>query len=86
MITILIRYSNRKRNQIEQQRAKKLLTKQVSLMELTIFNFVPIVISSTILAPLNRLKLIFQLQPYHKDAIPFQKLTSKEIMSSKIKL
>lgn len=68
MMTLLIRFSNSRRKVLERQKIKGYTTKTISLWELFIFSFFPCVTTSTILAPLNRIKLIMQVKDFqYKD-------------------
>ena len=55
-----VRFSNNRRKYTELQN-KKFTTRKNNFIEFYTFNFIPIVMTSTILAPLSRLKLLKQI-------------------------
>ncbi len=55
-----VRFSNNRRKYIEFQNKKFVLRKN-NFLEFYTFNFIPIAITSTILYPFNRLKIIKQI-------------------------
>jgi hypothetical protein len=60
--TLLIRFSNSRRKYLELQNLKTKNQRKSSLLEQYLFNLIPIVTSSSLLAPLNRLKIIMQVK------------------------
>lgn len=74
----LVRFSNNRRKFIESQN-KKIIKRKNNFLEFYTFNFLPIALTSTILSPLNRLKILFQVQ----DFIPISK---KELNGKKANL
>ncbi len=61
----LLRFGNYLRRNTEKQRGY--ISKQRSPLELLIFNFIPAGLASTVLAPLNRLRVILQVQSLLPD-------------------
>lgn len=55
-----VRFSNNRRKYIELQN-KKFVIRKNNFLEFYTFNFIPIAITSTILYPLNRLKILKQI-------------------------
>jgi hypothetical protein len=70
----LVRFSNNRRKVIESQN-KKTISRKNNFLEFYTFNFLPIAITSTILSPLNRLKVLMQVQ----DLIPIKDLEGKKM-------
>jgi hypothetical protein len=70
----LVRFSNNRRKAVESQN-KKIINRKNNFLEFYTFNFLPIAITSTILAPLNRLKILMQVQ----DFLPIKDLEGKKI-------
>ena len=60
--TFFINFSNNKRKKVESINSKTLIKRKSSLLEQYLFNFVPVAVSSTILSPLNRIKILLQIQ------------------------
>ena len=58
----LIRFSDSRRNVVKSKAQQGYFIRQSSILEVFVFNFVPVAITSTILAPLNRIKVILQVQ------------------------
>jgi hypothetical protein len=66
----LINFSNNKRRNIENQKANSnIIFRKNSALEIFVFQYIPLIGASTILAPLNRLKVLLQV----KDIIPMPK-------------
>lgn len=82
----LVRFSNNRRKYIESQN-KKIVNRKNTPLDFYTFNFLPIALTSTILSPLNRLKVLMQVQ----DFIPVKNLEGKKVnisflFKSKIKI
>ena len=69
-----VRFSNNRRKFIEAQN-KKIICRKNNFLEFYTFNFLPIAVTSTILSPLNRLKVLMQVQ----DFIPKKDLEGKKV-------
>ena len=82
----LVRFSNNRRKFIESQN-NKIVNRKNNPLEFYTFNFLPIMITSTILSPLNRLKTIMQVQDFlpMKD-LEGKKLNTSLLIKSKIKI
>lgn len=59
---VMLRLSNAFRNNVSKQNSKGYQIKKRSMIELFMFNYIPGLVASTLLAPLNRLKVILQIQ------------------------
>lgn len=57
----LVRLADSRRKVIENQKKKNYITRKVTIVEQFLFNLVPVVVTSTILEPLNRMKLLLQI-------------------------
>lgn len=73
-----VRFSDNRRRYIELQN-KKFIQRKNNLTEFYTFNFIPIAITSTLLAPLSRLKLLKQIADFipNKD-LSLQKGESRD--------
>jgi len=81
--SFLIKYSNNKRKKIEYLNSHLAIKRKSSLLEQYLFNFVPVAITSAILSPLNRIKIILQVQNTglsHKESL----LSPKNVFNSTI--
>lgn len=76
-----VRFSNNRRKYVEYQN-KKFTVRKNNFIEFYGFNFIPIVITSTILSPLNRLKTLMQI----RDFIPSKDLAEKSIEEKNLNL
>lgn len=78
-----VRFSDNRRRFIELQN-KKFIQRKNNFLEFYTFNFIPIAITSTILGPLNRLRLLKQIS----DFIPSKDLSVEkgEVRESAFKL
>jgi hypothetical protein len=62
-LTFLVRFSNWRRRAVEKQNLKETnIFKKRSLFEIAAFNYFPAIAASSLLAPLNRVKVILQVQ------------------------
>lgn len=81
--SFLIRLSNQRRRTVESQKLKNYKIRQYSLVELYTFQFLPVVITSSILAPLNRIKLILQVKDLNTTVEGGKNnLTGREVLNS----
>lgn len=90
VITLLIRVSRWFRKNVESQEAKNYITKKNSILEIMCFSYLPVIFTSTLLAPMNRIKVIQQVGSFipndllNGDKNNFnKKIGSMEIMKSK---
>jgi len=61
--TFLINFSNKRRQLLENQKSNSnILFRKYSILELLGLQYIPVLLTSTILAPLNRIKVIQQCQ------------------------
>jgi hypothetical protein len=66
----LINFSNNKRRNIENQKVNSnIIFRKNSALEIFVFQYIPLIAASTILAPLNRLKVLLQV----KDVVALPK-------------
>jgi hypothetical protein len=75
----LIRFSDSRRNVVKSKAQQGYFIRQSSILEVFVFNFVPVAITSTILAPLNRIKVILQVQNMIPGA---ENLTAKKVFKN----
>lgn len=64
--TLLIKFSNSRRRIVENQQ-KLYKAKSLSLLEIFVYNFIPSALASTLLAPLNRIRIIQQVQNFNPE-------------------
>jgi solute carrier family 25 (mitochondrial phosphate transporter), member 23/24/25/41 len=82
IVPIVLRFSNWRRQTIQDQQKKGYVQRKRTLMEILVFNYIPCAVSSTILAPLNRAKVILQVQ----NLLPrSESLTGRQVISHIIK-
>jgi hypothetical protein len=62
IIPVMVRFSNWRRGFVERQQSKGYKMRKINILEVYTFTFVPCAITSTLLAPLNRLKIILQVK------------------------
>jgi hypothetical protein len=67
--SFLINFSNGKRQVVENQRRNdNIKFRKNSILELLVLQYIPILATSTLLAPLNRLKVLLQCQDILKNS------------------
>jgi solute carrier family 25 phosphate transporter 23/24/25/41 len=82
VVPLVLKFSNSRRNTISDQQKRGYVQRKHTILEILIFNYIPCALSSTILAPLNRIKVILQVQ----NMIPgVDKLNARNVFSSAIK-
>lgn len=62
VVPIILRFSNWRRQTIQNQQKKGYVERKHNMLEIMVFNYFPCAASSTLLAPLNRAKVILQIQ------------------------
>jgi solute carrier family 25 (adenine nucleotide translocator) protein 4/5/6/31 len=82
IIPILLRFSNWRRSSTERQHLKGYKLRERNILEIYTFNFIPCAITSTLLAPLNRLKIIFQIQSMIPGVLDNQKLNISSVIQT----
>jgi solute carrier family 25 protein 16 len=82
IIPILLRFSNWRRSTTERQQLKGYKMRERNILEVYTFNFLPCAITSTLLAPLNRLKVIFQIHSMIPGLIENKKLAISEVLKT----
>lgn len=60
-VPFLVKISDKRRKVVDSQKKKNYVYRKTSLLEQIIFNVVPVLTTSTILAPLNRIKILLQV-------------------------
>jgi hypothetical protein len=81
--TFIVNFSNNKRKYIENQKANPGMTfRKNSAFELLVFQYIPVIGASTLLAPFNRLKVLLQVQ----DFIPLPKTNGTTTIKTKTKI
>lgn len=83
LITIPMRISNYFRRNVTSQNNKGYIQKKLSSIEILTFNYVPVLLTSTLLAPLNRMKIILQIQNLLSETPNKKGLSSVSILKSK---
>jgi hypothetical protein len=78
-LTFPIRFSDWRRDKVIKQNQSGYLNRQQSLLETFTFNFLPTAITSSILAPLNRIKVILQVQTLIPGA---ENLTATKVLNN----
>ena len=82
IIPFVLRFSNWRRNTVQKQYTQGYIKRQRSIAEIFVFNYIPSALTSSLLAPFNRVKVILQVQNF----IPgVEKLSVKEAFSKIIK-
>jgi hypothetical protein len=82
IIPILLRFSNWRRSTTERQLLKGYKMRERNVLEIYTFNFLPCALTSTILAPLNRLKIIFQVHNMIPALAETQKLNFFDVVKT----
>ena len=77
-----VRFSDNRRKYIEYQNKKSSSTRKNNFTEYYAFNFIPIVLTSTLLCPLYRLKTLLQV----KEFIPIKNSQDKNSNSKTLNL
>jgi hypothetical protein len=74
--TFIINFSNNKRKYIENQKSNtNIIFRKNSILEIFAFQYVPCIMASTILAPLNRIKVMLQVKDF--IALPKEDISEK---------
>ncbi len=71
----LVRFADNRRKTIDNQRKKNYIYRKTTILEQLIYNVLPVITTSTILAPLNRIKVLLQVN----KPILFKQVTSRSI-------
>lgn len=82
IIPILLRFSNWRRSTTERQLLKGYRMRERNILEIYTFSFLPSAITSTLLAPLNRLKIIFQTHSMIPALADTKKLNLSDVIKT----
>jgi hypothetical protein len=71
----LVRYADNRRKIVDDQKKKNFIYRKTTVLEQLIYNILPVITTSTILAPLNRIKVLLQVN----KPILYKQVTSRSI-------
>jgi hypothetical protein len=72
---LLVRFADNRRKTVDDQRKKNYIYRKTNILEQFIYNVVPVISTSTILAPLNRMKILLQVN----KPLLFQQSTTRSL-------